>query len=466
VTVSRDREGMTELYFSYARADRARAAVLAEALESEGFKVWWDWAESPGELYAREAPEALKRADAVLALWSQDSLHRTWNLDEAAAARDAHKLINISLDGTLAPPGFSQLSTFDLAHWAGGTTDDVVQRLCAAARRAGGGTGFTPAALAVLPQRRNGWRLALGVTAAAAVLIGAAFFYNATRTPVTQPPLDADTNPPGMTQSYGLESDDLSAFGAHDLIRLALARSGFEQIEAGAAGGDALGLGLSCIAYALGEGAAPDAALARTRCEAAAAGGSSLGPLMLARLAEAGEAGLSPDAAQGFLEQAGDADDPRALTELARRALAQSPPDAAAALPPAQRAARMGHHPAQMLMGWIHETGAAGAVDFAQAYTWYDEAAQKAYPPALTASGRLLEAGQGTALDLDGARGRYEEAASRGDPEASFRLALMLDQGRGGPQDRERAQTLMRAAVAADYPGAAEALAQLEQQAP
>jgi TPR repeat protein len=460
---------MIELYLSYARVDRARVATLAHALEAQGFSVWWDAAEQPGETYAREAPARLAQAQIALALWSKASVQQTWVLDEAAVARDAQKLVNVSLDGALPPAGFAQLNAFDLATWNGDPRDAAFQRLCAALDGPGSGPSPLPVAeLAAMPQRPSGgrWRLAVLGATGAALLVGVAMVYNATRPITIPPPLDGDTDPPGMAQSYGLEADDITAFGAHDLIRLALARAGLERIEAGAADGDVLGLGLSCISHTLGEGAPADPVLARAQCEAAAAAGSSLGALMLARLAEAGEAGLTADAAQAYLDQAGAGDDPRALTELARRALAQDPPDTATAMPLTQRAADMGHHPAQMLLGWIYETGAMGSTDLARAYAWYDEAAQKAYPPALTASARLLEAGLGAPIDLAGARSRYEEAASRGDAEAAYYLALMLDQGRGGPQDPARAITLMRTAAAANHPGAAEALSAMEAASP
>ncbi len=458
---------MTDVYLSYARPDRTQAARLAQALEAQGFSVWWDAEELPGDRYAEEAPKRRSGAQALLALWSQESVQRTWVLDEAAAARDALKLVNVSLDGSLAPAGFAQLQLFDLGAWTGDSANPAFVRLSGLLARLRAGDAdptVLPSAVASLPARSGGgrWRLALGFTAFVAALAAAAAIYTSNRPAAVAPELDGDTTPPGMAQAYGLEAEDLSGFGAHDLVRLALARSGLERIEAGAEDGDALGLGLSCVAHALGEGAPEDASLARTRCEAAAAAGSSLGPLMLARLAEAGQAGLSPDQAAGFLDQAGAADDPRALTEQARRALQSTPPDAASALPLAQRGAQMGHHPAELLLGWMFETGAAGEVDLAQAYTWYDAAAQKAYPPALTASARLLEEGRGVTIDEQGARSRYEEAASRGDAEAAFHLALMLQQGRGGPQDRERALTLLRTAAAADHPGAAAALTAIE----
>ena len=34
---------MSDIFISYAREDRPRAAAIARALEAQGWSVWWDW---------------------------------------------------------------------------------------------------------------------------------------------------------------------------------------------------------------------------------------------------------------------------------------------------------------------------------------------------------------------------------------------------------------------------------------
>jgi tetratricopeptide (TPR) repeat protein len=66
-----------------------------------------------------EIEKALKDCDAVLALWSADSVQSAWVRDEAGFGRDAGKLIPLSLDGTEAPLGFRQYQSISLSGWKG-----------------------------------------------------------------------------------------------------------------------------------------------------------------------------------------------------------------------------------------------------------------------------------------------------------------------------------------------------------
>lgn len=459
---------MTDIFVSYAGADRDKAALLAEALEAQGYKVWWDQALAPGAEYATAAEAALAQAKAVLVIWSAASVDHTWTLDAAAAGRDRGILAAVALDASPIPLGFRQLPTINFAGWTGDVTGlpfqslqtrlkDLVSPVTASAPM-----GFAAAPPPPPRSNRRGWLIVAGVVVVAA--LGALLTtQGGGGLPLPLPrPSAGEGTAPSAQAGYGLTAEDLAGFGAQDLVRIALSLEGLAAIEDGAARGDPLGLGLSCLAFAFGEGVPRDPQLARTRCEAASAAGSSLGPLMLARLAQAEEAGLTESQAAGFLAQAGAAGDPRALTELARAALTADPPDPAQAANLARRAAEMGHHPAELLYGWMYETGAAGPVSEADAFAWYDAAAQKAYPPGLTAAARLLQEGRGVPADADRARRMYTEAASRGDGEANYRLALMMARGEGGPAEPAQALTLMRAAVAAGYAEAPAALAALE----
>jgi TPR repeat protein len=459
---------MTDIFISYATADRDRVALLAEALEAQGYAVWWDQALAPGAEYASAAEAALSQAKAVLVVWSAASIDHTWTLDAAAAGRDRGVLAAVALDASPIPLGFRQAPTINFAGWTGDVTGLPFQSLRARlASLVTPGTGGTaPMGLSAAPPppqtNRRTWLIVGGVVLTAG--LGAILTYQSGgRLPLPLPrPSNGETTSTSVSAGYGLTTEDLAGFGAQDLVRIARSLEGIAAIEDGAARGDPLGLGLSCLAFSYGEGVPRDPQLARTRCEAASAAGSSLGPLMLARLAQAEEAGLTQSQAADFLAQAGAAGDPRALTELARAALSADPADPAQAANLARRAAEMGHHPAELLYGWMFETGAAGPVSEADAFAWYDAAAQKAYPPGLTAAARLLQEGRGAPADAARARRMYTEAASRGDGEANYRLALMMARGEGGPAEPAQALALMRAAVAAGYADAPAALAALE----
>ena len=106
---------MTGLFLSYAREDEAVAASIAASLEAQGHSVWWDRRLAGGSEYSRIIEQAIADSDAVLVLWSARSLESAWVRDEAAAGRDADKLIPLTIDGCSPPLGFRQFHTIDMS---------------------------------------------------------------------------------------------------------------------------------------------------------------------------------------------------------------------------------------------------------------------------------------------------------------------------------------------------------------
>jgi hypothetical protein len=65
---------MSDVFLSYKQTDRARVAPLAEALQAEGFTVWWD-AEIPlGQTYYSAIETQLTAAKVVIPVWTEDSV--------------------------------------------------------------------------------------------------------------------------------------------------------------------------------------------------------------------------------------------------------------------------------------------------------------------------------------------------------------------------------------------------------
>ena len=102
------------MFLSYSRADQARAQQLAQALGEAGLTVWWDALIEGGASFAKSIEAALQASDAVVVLWSGASVASDWVLDEAAHGRDLHKLVPLSIDGTLPPLGFRQYQAIAL----------------------------------------------------------------------------------------------------------------------------------------------------------------------------------------------------------------------------------------------------------------------------------------------------------------------------------------------------------------
>lgn len=107
------------MFISYARADRARVAPIADALTAHGHRLWWDALIDGGAAFAKTIETELGSADAVVVVWSAASVVSDWVRDEAAHARDRGKLVPVTLDGTPPPLGFGQYHAIDLSAWRG-----------------------------------------------------------------------------------------------------------------------------------------------------------------------------------------------------------------------------------------------------------------------------------------------------------------------------------------------------------
>lgn len=121
---------MAKLFLSYSRRDETRARRFSEWLEREGHDVWRDEDDiGGGASFSSEIEKALKDCDAVLVLWSADSVQSMWVRDEAGYARDAGKLIPLSLGGAEPPLGFRQLQAIGLSQSKGNREPANAERI-------------------------------------------------------------------------------------------------------------------------------------------------------------------------------------------------------------------------------------------------------------------------------------------------------------------------------------------------
>src|SRR3954454_3768287 len=159
------------IFLSYAHGDHAQAQRLAGVLQRGGYTVWWDALIEGGTRYAKTIDEALEKADAVLVLWSKQSIESDWVRDEAAQGRDRHRLVPLSLDGTQPPLGFRQIQTIDLSHWRGRAD---AQQIDAVRRAIATAVGQEPLPRAPTPTFSRRRALAVGVSGAAVLASGGA----------------------------------------------------------------------------------------------------------------------------------------------------------------------------------------------------------------------------------------------------------------------------------------------------
>ena len=110
---------MARIFLSYARVDADSAKRLADALTQAGHDVWWDREIHAGSRFTSEIDKALREAQAIVVLWTENSVESAWVQDEAAEGRDSGRLIPVSLDGVRPPLGFRQYQSIQLDEGSG-----------------------------------------------------------------------------------------------------------------------------------------------------------------------------------------------------------------------------------------------------------------------------------------------------------------------------------------------------------
>ena len=119
--------------------------------------------------------------------------------------------------------------------------------------------------------------------------------------------------------------------------------------------------------------------------------------------------------------------------------------DDAAALENLRRAAGVNYAPAQVVMGYLCETGGAGlGADPAQAVEWYKKAAKLNDSIGSWLLGRAYFTGTGTARDMEQAVTELRKSANQGDPFGQQLLGMALLE-KGNPA--EAAQWFRKAAM-------------------
>jgi hypothetical protein len=126
---------MSDIFISYASADRPRAQRMAQALEGEGWTVWWDRKVPPGKAFNEVISEALDAARCVIVLWSKSSVRSDWVKEEAAEAARRKTLVPALIDDVQIPLGFRRIQAARLIGWEGADDDPEFQQLLASVAR-------------------------------------------------------------------------------------------------------------------------------------------------------------------------------------------------------------------------------------------------------------------------------------------------------------------------------------------
>ena len=131
IWVLRKARTMSDIFISYASADRERARLLADALAKLGYSVWWDRTIPPGRIFDEVIQEGIQGARCMVVLWSADSVRSNWVKTEAAEGA-ARGILVPALVGEVAPPiEFKRIQSANLSHWNGDETDGEYRNLLA-----------------------------------------------------------------------------------------------------------------------------------------------------------------------------------------------------------------------------------------------------------------------------------------------------------------------------------------------
>jgi hypothetical protein len=120
---------LSDIFISYKREDQPAARQLADALEREGWTVWWDPKLRAGEFVDDVIERALKESSCVVVIWSKLSVNSQYVKDEASYALDREKLVPVSIDEVQFPFRFARLHTPRLIGWSGSQADKEFRKL-------------------------------------------------------------------------------------------------------------------------------------------------------------------------------------------------------------------------------------------------------------------------------------------------------------------------------------------------
>src|SRR5262245_2603181 len=120
---------MSDIFISYKREEQATARKLANALEKEGFSVWWDPKLRAGEHFDDVIEKGLNEAKCVIVLWSTLSVNSEYVKSEATEALEQNKLVPIKIENVSPPFRFKRVHTPSLLDWDGSGDFSEFRRL-------------------------------------------------------------------------------------------------------------------------------------------------------------------------------------------------------------------------------------------------------------------------------------------------------------------------------------------------
>lgn len=110
---------IADIFISYSRKDQETARNFVRAIEAAGHSVWWDTELRAGETFDKVIEAALEKAQAVVVLWSPDSVESKWVRAEATHAEHNGTYLPCMIAPCSLPIIFRMTHTADLSRWGG-----------------------------------------------------------------------------------------------------------------------------------------------------------------------------------------------------------------------------------------------------------------------------------------------------------------------------------------------------------
>ncbi|HEX3423514.1 MAG TPA: TIR domain-containing protein [Sphingomicrobium sp.] len=162
---------MADVFVSYKAEDRRRIKPLVDALQADGYSVWWDEQIGGGSAWRQEIETELNAARCVIVVWSKRSVgpEGTFVQDEATRAQQRHVYIPVTIDKVHLPLGFGETQALALVGWHGNRSDPRYRSVLAAVLRNTGEEGARPQSGASKASMDRRTAIAGGAVAAIAV---------------------------------------------------------------------------------------------------------------------------------------------------------------------------------------------------------------------------------------------------------------------------------------------------------
>jgi uncharacterized membrane protein YphA (DoxX/SURF4 family) len=119
LSVAEESEMMSNIFISYVNDDRTRVEPLAEALESQGWSVWWDRIIPAGKTFDEVIDEAINDASCIVVIWSEKSISSRWVRTEAEEGANRNILVPVLIDSVKIPLSFRRIQAANLTGWQG-----------------------------------------------------------------------------------------------------------------------------------------------------------------------------------------------------------------------------------------------------------------------------------------------------------------------------------------------------------